>query len=147
MRSGVLELSALGKAVQNNGSARPRCDAQYQQVDLGAPQLPVRAVERQDPGNLLGQQRGHGAGDVGLIKGELAKEALQPEIVRTGFGPVREHRSQAGQIHRAHLECQDPCNYVPKRSYTLFQAREALRTLRDELRTTKRLLPTTPSPT
>ena len=43
--------------------------------------------------------------------------------------------------------CSVPWDYIPKRSYPLFQAREALRTLRDELRTTKRLLPTTPSPT
>ncbi|WP_177169062.1 hypothetical protein [Allochromatium warmingii] len=45
------------------------------------------------------------------------------------------------------VDCSVPWDYIPKRSYPLFQAREALRTLSDELRTTKRRLPTTPSAT
>jgi hypothetical protein len=49
-----------------------------------------------------------------------------------------------GQVYGV---CRVPCNYIPKRSYPLFQAREALRTLSDELRATKRPLPPTPSPT
>ena len=43
------------------------------------------------------------------------------------------------------LTCCVPWDYIPKRSYPLFQAREALRTLRDEMRVTKRPQSTTPS--
>ena len=59
---------------------------------------------------------------------------------------INHHLHQLGLTNQK-PNCQDPCDYIPKRSYPLFQAREALRTLRDELRTTKRPLPTTPSPT
>jgi len=75
-------LSRVGMAGFGQGGPKQRDGqtvvghAQYQQIDLHASQLPVGAVERQDPGTLLGQQRGHGAGDVGLIDDALAKKAL-----------------------------------------------------------------------
>lgn len=59
---------------------------------------------------------------------------------------IKKGSTNQGQ-QRYLCKCRVPYDYIPSRSYPLFQAREALRTLSDELRQTQPPLPTTPSPT
>ncbi len=54
-------------------------------------------------------------------------------------------RQQVGKPVTIILRCPAPCDYIPRRSYPLFLARDVLRTLREEVKRTRHATPKTRS--
>lgn len=85
---------------RNGNLARDR--RQGENVDVAAPELPVGAVEDEQPWRLAKpRQPGDQACQVAVAQPDLFEEALQATVVRGDLGMAGKARRQMAQIHRA----------------------------------------------